>query len=249
MSSHNEDKKASRTFLLVAIGVFILASGITWWWYCDAKKLAGNLDIEKLGQLGDSFGPLTSIFTSLADGMAVLSTYFQVREFSKQLEEMRASKIEMEKQTETYTRQLEEAKRQTQILKEQQQAEQLRHSSERLPFIIAFVNSGTREVELINRGAKVYSVTFLSDVGFRYITHSSFGQITDLAIWNPDDHKVTITFKNSDAPCDVAVNYTLHSGERIEKRFIIPFEMPVTLYSNRIHQMNHLKLALSQALA
>lgn len=221
--------------------------GITWCWYCNAKKIAGSLDIEKLGQIGDSFGPLTSIFTSLAVGMAVLSTYFQVREFSKQLEEMRASKIEMEKQTATYVRQLEEAKHQTQILKEQQQAEQRRHSSERLPFIIAFVKLRSSEVEIYNRGAKVYSVKFVSDVGFNYIMHASLGQIADLAIWNPDEQKVTIKFKDSDNPCDLTVKYILHSGEQIEERFTISFKESHTLYSDRIDQMNYLKIALSKS--
>lgn len=81
--------------ILMVLGGLIISA----LWYLAMTKGRFVTDPTDAGPIGDSFGPLTSLFSSLALGAAVIATYYQVREFRSQLKEMSESKEELEKQT------------------------------------------------------------------------------------------------------------------------------------------------------
>lgn len=129
---------------MIAMVLVGLAVSIIWYWLMTGGHFVS--DPAKAGPIGDSFGPLSSLFSSLALGAAIIATYYQIREFRSQLTEMRQSSEEMKKQTETYEQQLIEAKLQTHILREQNIAESIRHSSELLPtFMVGRYSSHANE--------------------------------------------------------------------------------------------------------
>ena len=200
--------------------------------------------IARLGQIGDAFGPLTSFLTAAALFTAVVATFVQVREFRNQLREMRDSAKEMKDQTQTYREQLAEAKNQTKILKAQQSEGQIRHAAEGLPFLIAHSEKPSKQLYIYNRGSKVYAVTFGSSVGFASKEHSALGTITDFAIWVPDDKQVILNYNHHDGHADLWIDYTLHSGERIQEQFVVKWTDGEALYSDRAEQIARLKVAL-----
>jgi Na+/melibiose symporter-like transporter len=79
--------KTDRRF--IGIGVLVLLIWIV------TLLLAMLLDREKAGQLGDSFGGVTSLFSALAFAGLIYTIFLQKRELESQREELRLQREEM----------------------------------------------------------------------------------------------------------------------------------------------------------
>jgi hypothetical protein len=216
--------------------------GITVYWYFDAKRISecGNA-IERAGQIGDSFGPLTSLFTSLALGAAILGTWYQVREFRSQLDEMRLSRDEMEEQTRTYKHQLQELQEQTRILKEQNFQSQRQTALKELPFF-CFRIYEKRDMppepdhlafDVENSGARIFNFRY-EGIGFQpsqnvAIIEGPHG--TNMGMKSNGTQRCSFPIEIAGTigevcqrGCSVRISYVLESG--IEMEEIVHFPKP-----------------------
>lgn len=93
MSTHCDDDtteiwKPLLIGLLIVGGLFV-GFGIFLFYWLHHGGFPSNID--KAGQFGDSFGPLTSLFTGLAFGGLIVSLILQRRELQASLRELRHS--------------------------------------------------------------------------------------------------------------------------------------------------------------
>lgn len=179
----DERSKKSRHSTWTPIFVIIFASGIfvslsAWWYY----QLSGGT-LEKCptraGLIGDAFGPLTSLFGSLAFLAAVTSTYYQIKEFGYQLKEIAENREELTKQTEALKGQLDQAKAQTSFMEIQRIHSRVMESVERLPYFhISYeetypnASHKGRQITIENHGQTIYSLQ-LSGEDVRFVNDTN----------------------------------------------------------------------------
>jgi len=103
------DNRIVSTVILV-----ILLGFVVWIWYWLPSYLAADLkSITDKGLFGDSYGSVTSLFTGLAFAALIFTIILQQREiklqredFLSQLEEMKLSRQDVNRQTDVYEKQV-----------------------------------------------------------------------------------------------------------------------------------------------
>jgi len=87
------------TFLAVVLPIIIYAGALIF-----LTHPISEFSIDKAGVFGDSFGILTSLFSGLAFGGIIITTYLQSKELQHQREELRLQREEISRNREEMAR-------------------------------------------------------------------------------------------------------------------------------------------------
>ena len=230
------------------IAMVFVGLGVSIFWYCLMTDWTFISDPNKAGLIGDSFGPLTSLFSSLALGAAVIATYYQVREFRSQIKEMSESKEELEKQTTAMNAQLNEMRKQT--------ANQvLANAINYLPHFSAELMRGSdpqRNFRITNTGHCVYGFSWRSEqkMSIDSVMLNSSRQRDTIAVFGkPNENVLSVAFRPmedelSSKGLKIIMSYTLFSGHKIEECFTVYFSKPYA--SPRSEQVQHIRAIILQ---
>jgi|GEM_PF-5956458 len=196
-------------FWAIAAGTVIL-----WGTTVPLVKWMGFGSPDGAGTFGDTFGALNALFSGLAFLGVMASIFIQGREFRSQLEEMRTTATEMEKQSKIYDAQLESLKKQNHLLGKQFLEGQFIEQMAAQPIwnVVAKLDHNNFISIVTNAGGIAYNVECVSSLSSETKTKTS---------WPGDERPMFFRRKLGDSSnCKFSIKYTTKLGYTRKEEFV-----------------------------
>jgi hypothetical protein len=203
-------------FWAIVLGIVIL-----WIATVPIVQWLGFGSPDGAGTFGDTFGALNTLFSGLAFLGVLAGIFIQGREFRSQLEEMRITASEMEKQSKIHDAQLETWRLQNELFRRQLCEAQIQERMSAEPFfkvsINCYANAGqvTISLAMINYAEAVFGVTLSTSITVQEFVRPVVKPNLEIQVltmdFPPDDSRIKIV--------DLVFKYTTRLGHTRTQHF------------------------------
>ena len=186
---------------------------ILWSATIPVVKWMGFGSPDGAGTFGDTFGALNTLFSGLAFLGVLAGIFIQGREFRSQLEEMRTTAGEMEKQSKIYDAQLESLKSQNQLIGKQFVEARFQEQMKNQPIwnVTAKLDNSNLILIVNNEGCIAYNVEFSS---------SMCESVRSLPSWEGHVQPLFLARKPGlPKTCQISIQYTTRLGYNRTEHF------------------------------